>query len=105
MRRITNNIGLENNPNSVETIINHLTKTLNFRRLKHFIDVSTYKGETEKTLVIQAETGLVNYGIKKLFHFVICRFNNQESIAYRIDGEPGVLMFSSIYRGETFPFD
>ena len=97
------NIGIENNPRSVEEIVTALKVLVDYELL-HRIDESEYLGKPERTLVVLLEhpneLGLVTL-IERLAVAL-----EQECIAcYFYDWSRGSLLYDPFHRGPVQAFD
>lgn len=107
MKRVTINIGLNNNSMTFDQVVKYLI--LEF--VGYVVDEKTlqkpvigqYVGQDEPTVVIELMTSLSNGQILLDFEN-LAELMNQECIAVSTDGMD-ILAFSNIYKGEKYNFD
>jgi hypothetical protein len=95
------NIGLENNPRDVETILAMVGLYVDIDR--HSVVVGEYIEAEERTLTIIGLTD-VSLHVFDIFVGVLCGILTQECIAYKFGGK-GVLKYSDNFNGERNEFD
>lgn len=99
-KTITANIGLENNPMSVDQLKYSLTSL--FANPKFKLAESEYLGAFESTLVMQFESSNSFEYLKSVFSGV-CVPTEQECIAIH-NGDEGCLVYPPSYTGEKYEF-
>jgi hypothetical protein len=82
--RLIVNIGLSNNPMEFSDLWDriHRLGLFNSNKLTHSLDISTYKGKKEETVVLSGSTSLKFSKVAEIMES-LCSVMNQECIAFK----------------------
>ena len=103
MNKIEINIGLNNNPSTVEEIIRDLNSSFEGSEVKTQVQTGEWDGGDEPTLVVELFSDINKLELREFVEFYTI-FLTQEAIPFRFNGV-GELVFNESYEGERYPFD
>ena len=102
MNNFVINIGLNNNPKSVNNIVNDMFNYFVYTEAFYIMD-SEYKGEKEKTIVFEGKTSFDIFDVVRVIQN-FCERYKQESIAIKTD-QYDLLIYNREYKGEKMKFN
>jgi hypothetical protein len=97
------NIGLENNPETVENIVTTLRVLLDVNLLFR-VDIGEYEGKPERTLVVLLNPPNDNM-LKDIIGYLASALTQECIAIYNYNDSSGQLVYSPYHRGAVIKFD
>ena len=97
------NIGLENNPRSVEEIVNALRVLIDYD-LAFRLDIGEYQGQQERTLIVLLEHPNME-GLRVMISNLASALDQECIALYNYDASEGELVYGEYHRGAVMKFD